>query len=70
MLRSELEKVRDELSSATGQLKSEQDLNNRIREQLAFVGQDKEKNASENKSLKTQQNELVSDRKTPAETKN
>lgn len=55
----ELDKTKDELATATSQLKLEQDLNARIREQLASIGDDKERNASENKALKTNLNELV-----------
>lgn len=58
-LTAELEKVRDELALALSKLKLENDLNGKIRDQLIAVNEDKERNASENKTLKNQVNELV-----------
>jgi len=59
VLTLELDKIRDDLTSVLSQLKLEKDLNTRMREQLTSTNEDKEKNSSENKTLKSQINEYV-----------
>jgi hypothetical protein len=59
VLTLELDKIRDELTGVVSQLKMEKDMNTRMREQLTSTSEDKERNSSENKTLKTQVNELV-----------
>lgn len=59
-LTTELEKTKDELSSRVSQLKIEQDVSVKLREQLGTLGDEKERNTVENKSLKTALNEITS----------
>jgi len=56
----ELDKTKDELNSRLSQLKLEQELSLKLREQLASLGDEKEKNTVESKSLKTSLNEVTS----------
>jgi len=58
-LTTELDRVRDELSLVLSKLKLEGDLNSKIRDQLSTVTEDKERNSTENKTLKNHVNELV-----------
>lgn len=59
-MNSELDRIRAEHLRLTSQLKIEQELSLKIREQLATTSDDKEKNAAENKILRSSINELTS----------
>ncbi|XP_021966224.1 rootletin isoform X2 [Folsomia candida] len=59
-LTGELDKTRDELNVRLTALKLEQDLTSKLREQLSNLGEDKERNTLENKTLKNSLNEVTS----------